>query len=200
MRVHVIKNNAGCSTDLIVAAAAVSNEALFTVSLQTSRKCRVSAKLWALITFASLTFLPSDSPFRPLLVCLAVPAAPWPWCPCSASGPFPPKPLWMSRVCGLLQFFWGDGGGLSFTWPPPPPWRSFSFFCRRSYVLLVLSSRCTNWGRPCGEWDSAETETWERVVIKPHNRKSVCRKIKGCPGKKRANYVGTRKITFNLKT
>lgn len=138
-------------------------------SLQTSRKCRVSAKVWASIILTSLTSLPSDSPFLPRPVGFAVPAAAWPKCPCSASCPFPPKPLWMSRVWGLLQFFCGDDGGLSFTWPPPPlpppPWRSFSFFCRRSYVLLALSFWGTNWGRPCGEWDSAETEGAQGVSL-----------------------------------
>lgn len=102
------------------------------------------------------TSSPPESPFLPVPVCLSGPATAW---LCSASSPFPPTPLWMSTVGGLLHVFWGEGGGLSLAGPtPPPPWRSFSFFCRRSYVLLVLSSRWPNGTRLCWVWESAETE------------------------------------------
>lgn len=108
-----------------------------------------------MINLHPLILLPADSPIFRLPVCLSGEDTVCLSCPCSASSPFPPIPLWMSTVGGLLQDFCGDEGGLSFTCPPP--WRSFSFFCRRSCVLLVLSSLWTNDGRPCWEWESVET-------------------------------------------
>lgn len=136
-------------------------------TLLTSGKCLVSAKLYVLLNFHPLTPLPPDSPFFPLPACLSGPAAAWLTWLCSASSPFPPTPLWMSTVGGLLQVFCGEGGGLSFACPPPPPpWRSFSRFCKRSYVLLVLSSLWTNGGRPCWEWVSVETEGQKKAKLR----------------------------------
>lgn len=59
----------------------------------------------------------------------------------------------ISPLCSLMGegHFWGDDGGLlilSFC----VPWRSFNFFCKRSYVLLDLSSLKLD--LPCVEWAS----------------------------------------------
>lgn len=63
----------------------------------------------------------------------------------------------MSPLCSLMGegHFCGEAGGLlilSFC----VPWRSFNFFCKRSYVLLDLSSLKLD--LPCVEWASRRSE------------------------------------------
>lgn len=70
----------------------------------------------------------------------------------------------MSPLCSVMGegHFWGDGGGL-FILSFCVPWRSFNFFCKRSYVLLDLSSLKLD--LPCVEWASRRRET---QVLKYH--------------------------------
>lgn len=153
-----MKNNAGHAACPSVLPAAVANEALsappeHTGDIQSTHWVRSIEDLYP------LTHSPPVSTFFPRTSWLSELTTAWLGWPCSASRPVPPTPLWTSSG-GLVHVFCGEEGGLSFICPPPPPpppCRSFSFFCRRSYVLLVLSSLWANDGRPCWAWESAET-------------------------------------------